>query len=286
MGTRLAALDVGTDVQATDIVLVQQGGVDKQVVVSELPIPMDSMSGLITSQDTDTDHDVAIAPGAVRSADDATNLRLAAVLTKRIDAAWAVGDDNGGIDTGSVAADTLYAIWLIKRPDTAVVDALFSASFSAPTMPTNYTKKRLIGAVITDGSDNILEYQQIGDDFVLAVGPQVESNSDNSWGTPVLKSIKVPPSCIAKLAFDLTLTAPSANAVVSASHINGYNTLKHSVGSNKIDDNSDYSTGGRWRADMQISSGQQFYYTIEGAGTSYLIVINLTSFRMVTRREP
>jgi hypothetical protein len=38
-----------------------------------------------------------------------------------------------------------YYIWLIARSDTGVVDVLFSLSSTAPTMPTNYTLKRLIG---------------------------------------------------------------------------------------------------------------------------------------------
>lgn len=165
MGTRLGALDSGSNVVAADLLLVQQSGVDSQVAASELPLPFNYIGGLITSNDADADHDVAIAPGAARSADDLTNLKLAAILTKQIDAAWAVGDDAGGLDTGAVAASTLYAIWLIKRPDTGVVDALFSLSFTAPTMPANYTKKRLIAAVLTDASDDIVTYLQSGDYF-------------------------------------------------------------------------------------------------------------------------
>jgi hypothetical protein len=69
---------------------------------------------------------------------------LAAALTKRLDANWAVGTNQGGLDTGS-ASDTDYYIWLINRSDTDVTDVLFSTSATAPTMPTNYNYKRLIG---------------------------------------------------------------------------------------------------------------------------------------------
>ena len=40
-----------------------------------------------------------------------------------------------------MANDTWYHVWLIKRADTGVVDALFSLSATAPTMPANYTRQ-------------------------------------------------------------------------------------------------------------------------------------------------
>lgn len=67
-----------------------------------------------------------------------------AALTKNVTVAWAVGNAAGGLDTGAVGNSDYY-IWVIARPDTGVVDYLFSLSSTAPTMPTNYTFKRLIG---------------------------------------------------------------------------------------------------------------------------------------------
>lgn len=130
------------------------------------PLPRSWLAGLALSRDAgDTDHDIAIAVGAARDDTDAADLRLAATLTKQIDAAWAVGDDAGGMDSGTVANSTWYAVWLIRRSDTGVVDALFSTSGSSPTMPTNYDQKRRIGWVLTDGSANIRPFVQTGDRF-------------------------------------------------------------------------------------------------------------------------
>jgi hypothetical protein len=69
---------------------------------------------------------------------------LASALTKQLDAAWAVGTNAGGLDTGAIGNNDYY-IWLIMRSDTGVVDALFSTSSSSPSMPANYDYKRLIG---------------------------------------------------------------------------------------------------------------------------------------------
>ena len=111
-----------------------------------VPLPTEHLNGLVLSADSgDTANDVNITAGSARDDADSENMVLAAEITKQIDAAWAVGDDAGGLDTGAVADGNRYYIWLIKRIDTDVEDALFSLSASAPTMPTNYTKKRLIG---------------------------------------------------------------------------------------------------------------------------------------------
>lgn len=79
---------------------------------------------------------------------------------------WAVGGGAGGMDTGSVAASTWYHVYLIKRPDTGVVDALFSLSASSPTMPANYTLKRRIGSMLTNGSSQWTLFTQLGDTFL------------------------------------------------------------------------------------------------------------------------
>lgn len=129
------------------------------------------IDGLVLSNNgTDADHDIDIAAGVAMAADQSAFLELAASLTKRIDAAWAVGTDQGGLDgsesvAGTPDADTWYHVWLIRRSDTGVVDALFSESATAPTMPTNYDQKRRIGAVLTDGSANIVAFLQVGDEF-------------------------------------------------------------------------------------------------------------------------
>lgn len=114
------------------------------------------IDGLTISIDSgDSDHDINVTAGEARDGADSEDMTLASEITKQIDAAWAVGDDAGGLDTGSVAASTDYYVWLIKRTDTDVVDVLMSLSATTPTMPTNYDKKVLIGKTRTDGSSNV-----------------------------------------------------------------------------------------------------------------------------------
>ncbi|KKL67216.1 hypothetical protein LCGC14_2137230, partial [marine sediment metagenome] len=134
---------------------------------------MSQIAGLVLSNDADTEHDINITAGKATDGADTHLIVLASEITKRIDAAWAAGDDAAGLDTGSVANDTLYAVWLIKRADTGIEDALFSLSFSSPTMPTDYDKKRLVGYVLTDGSANILNFTQQGDGREVTIWQKV-----------------------------------------------------------------------------------------------------------------
>ena len=141
------------------------------------------IGGLTCSNDTDASHDVLISVGSARDYGDAVTMTLGTAITKRIDATWAVGDDNGGLDTGSVGANAGYGVWLIRRADTGVVDAIFSldkgAAGATITKPTNYDQIRLIGWVRTDASNNITAFTQSGDYFRL-IGTKATDISDSS----------------------------------------------------------------------------------------------------------
>lgn len=103
------------------------------------------IAGLTYSNNVaDATNDIDIAAG---EAVDATGVRLLqlSAITKQSDAAWAVGSAAGGLDLIGSAGNNDFYVWAICRVDTGVVDALFSLSSTAPTMPTNYTLKRLIG---------------------------------------------------------------------------------------------------------------------------------------------
>jgi hypothetical protein len=92
-------------------------------------------------------------------------MTLASSLSKTT-GSWTVGTGNGALDTGSIATNTWYHVWLIKRTDTNVVDVLVSLSATAPTMPTNYTLKRRIGAMKTNGSSQWIKFVQTENEFI------------------------------------------------------------------------------------------------------------------------
>jgi hypothetical protein len=131
--------------------------------------PRGHLAGLVTSNNaTDTVNDIDIAAGECRSDDNTANMVLSAGLTKRVDAVWAAGTNQGGLDTGTVIDLAQYHLFLIKNPTTAVVDALFSASLTSPTMPSGYTLKRRILSIRTNGANfggGLWQFRQLPGDY-------------------------------------------------------------------------------------------------------------------------
>lgn len=109
----------------------------------------------ISNNTTDPIYSIDLAAGVVVDSTTAILMQLSAAITqKALNVAWAVGSSAGLLDTGSIATatSTTYHIYLIRRPDTAVVDVIASTSASAPTLPTNYTQYRRIGSILWFGA--------------------------------------------------------------------------------------------------------------------------------------
>lgn len=205
--TVLDAVNLLTEDAAPDLandfvpIFDSSGAIAKKVKPLNLggSLPKSYLAGFVLSNNSgDPANDIDIAAGECRDATDAADMVLAGALTKRLDAAWTVGTNQGGLDTGSIA-DAVYAVWLIKRPDTGVVDALFSTSFSSPTMPASYDHKRLIGA-IARVSGSIKAFTQYGEFFRYTTEIQDASGSSaasaDTWNTV---TCSVPPSSVAQV---------------------------------------------------------------------------------------
>lgn len=143
----------------------------------------------LSNNGTDATNDIDVAAGQATADDGTTPLVLGSSITKRLDAAWAVGTGNGGLDTGSIA-NTTYHVWLIRRSDTGVVDVLFSTSATAPTMPTNYDAKRRIGAILRE-SAAIVPFKQV-DDIFQRQTPSYDITNGALGTSGALFTIKVP----------------------------------------------------------------------------------------------
>lgn len=139
----------------------------------------------LSNHATDLTNDLGIAPGVTASDDTVPVLMsLATALRKQTDAPWAVGDGNGGwLDGASMPNGTGHA-FLIRRPDTGVVDVGFSASVN-PTLPTNYTQKRRIGS-FTKTAGTLLRFKQYGDLFKLEFGNVGIRSSSSAFPSALL----------------------------------------------------------------------------------------------------
>ena len=125
------------------------------------------------------------------SASDYTKRVTTSNFTKQLDAVWAVGTEAGGLDTGTVAANTWYHVWAIRRSDTGIVDIMFSIKGKTPTMPTSYDQQRRIGAILTDATPNIIAFHQYGDYFYWDTLTN-DFSQTSTLTTAVLKTMSVP----------------------------------------------------------------------------------------------
>lgn len=172
--TSLGAVGIAGDTMTGALVLAG----DAKASLQALPVRdvAGFISGLTYANNAgDATNDIDVAAGVAVSAGGDYAIRLASGLTKRLDAAWSVGTNQGGLDTGAIA-NTRYYLWLIARSDTGVVDALFSTSATAPTMPANYDQKRLIGWFI----------RSAGAILAFSVTEIAGGGIDYLWSAPVL----------------------------------------------------------------------------------------------------
>jgi hypothetical protein len=110
----------------------------------------------IANNTTDADNDIDFTAGNFQFSDNSGNAVLSA-MTKRLDASWVAGTNQGGLFSGNKANSTWYYLYAIKNLTTGVVDAGFDISPTSPTLPTGFTKRsKALFAVKTNSSGNIL----------------------------------------------------------------------------------------------------------------------------------
>lgn len=136
---------------------------------------------------------VSIATGQCRNSLNNANLVLNAPLSKDLTSGWSAGNGNGGRDAGSLANGQTWHMFIILNPTTTAVDALFSQSPTAPTLPTGFTKFRRIGAVMLDAAaTTIRAFIQTGDWFMLKLRSTDYAVTSNGGGVAYLRVITVP----------------------------------------------------------------------------------------------
>jgi len=223
MSSKLSALTEATDFLETDIdyIVKDPAGSPLSRKVTSLtrqryyPMPQSGITGLTLSNNgTDANNDIDIAAGRAGAGTDDYNLILTSAKTKQLDATWAVGTNQGGLDTGVKANSTWYHVWLIARVDTHVVDVLYSTSATAPTMPTNYTKKRRIGAVRTDSSGNLIQFLQYGDKFMWKSPPFLDVNDTTLTTAKKNYTLSGVPSGLVVLALVNALVSHGASTII------------------------------------------------------------------------
>jgi len=162
-----------------------------------------------------------------------------AMFTKSLASAWAIGSGNGGLGTGVTrAASTWYFPFAIING--GAVDAYFDTSVSAANRPAGTTAWRRLGAILTDGSQNIVTFVQNGDTIRVN---EALVNSGSSNRALTLQTMAIPPGVISQPILtgfiqsvnsnaDAIVLAPGTNSAVTSTlaQINNQNASGVQVG--------------------------------------------------------
>lgn len=129
--------------------------------------PLGHLSGMQTSNNgADAAHDIDVSTGKCRGIDDDEDVTLSSALTKRIDATFAAGTNQGGLASGAtLAADTWYAIFATSI--SGVYDVMLDTDEDCANGVANesVTAYRRLGWAMTNASSDIVGYNQVGSHF-------------------------------------------------------------------------------------------------------------------------
>ena len=170
--------------------------------------------GLVPSHNaTDVTNDIDFTAGSCWDTTGASYITVAA-LTKRADAAWAAGTNQGMIDTGSFTTLTTYYFWAILHTD-GTTDILMSTAdtWAGVTKPTGYTKGQLIHALPAASGPRWLEVEVEEDEVQLQVNTSVYSSSSLTTNVAVTITIggQVPKLSMGRFIAQANASSPASS---------------------------------------------------------------------------
>lgn len=203
----------------TDIIVLDPQIVYKLQAASANGLPFSNKMVLISNSGVDANNDIVFGTGTAYDRVNNVAFGLSSSLIKRLDAVWAAGTNQGGLDTGSEAPNTWYYCYVVYNPTTNVVDALFTATFGNPTLPSGYTISAYVGAIRNDGSSNIKAFVQNGQFFDFGVMTQ-DRAAAASPTSPTNVTLTVPAinNIIAKLTWYVVSGGTSYWLIVNPSY--------------------------------------------------------------------
>lgn len=233
----VAELTAAAALDGTELAHVVQGGNSRKITTDNLStlaaasaqiaalLPTRFVQGLeLSNNATDATNDIDIAAGRARgNGVVATN---GSILVKRLDAAWAEGTNQGGLDTGSKANSTTYHVHAIRKDSDGTFDALFSTSATAPTVPSGWTLVERLGAVLTDGSGVIRPFIQTGNLFRYStlISSLATDLSTTTTRAKAALTVNVPNGIRVKGLFQLFMLTSSGDSQNTATFADGVDT--------------------------------------------------------------
>lgn len=126
-----------------------------------------------------------------------------------------------GLDTGSLAASSVYSVWVIGDSNGYQNTAgLISLSLTAPAMPENYNAKRLVGFAVTNGSSQFVDMFQVGNAnerevlFDTKIATAITAGNSTTYAAVTLTAF-VPAIANVMAHIDAVFTANAAGDLLS-----------------------------------------------------------------------
>ena len=170
----------------------------------------------IANNTTDANNDIDFSGGNFVFSDFSGEAYVPA-MTKRLDANWTAGNNNGGLDTGTKAANTWYYCYAIYNPTTQASDFIFSASNTSPTLPSGFTKIRKIASIRTNISGNIRNgnYSFFVNSYRFEYKTKVLIFQSTTSITGTVVDAECPPLTIAEIIADQSSTTDCSTLITS-----------------------------------------------------------------------
>lgn len=197
-GTQVVANDLDTSFyyhiiyDGTSFAILSQTGSHVRTTLTP-----DFNNVIISNNATDPDHDIDNAAGVCMDSTNTVELSVSA-LTKRLDAVWAEGTNQGGRASGvSLTADTTYHDFVIGKTDGST-DRGQDTDIDGTNLlldATDYTYVRRVGSVRTDGSANILPmhvYNISGSKYFIFDSPTISDSMSVANGSAVSVIVDTP----------------------------------------------------------------------------------------------
>lgn len=160
--------------------------------LSALPIGFANI-GTVKSNAAQPNTSIDVGQAYVRDTTDSFDLVIVGTIVGILQSVgpWTPGNNQNKLDNGVAAANQSYHIFIIRKTVDGSTDLLFSASPTAPTMPSGYAGFRRVGSFVTVAGAVIKRFEYIGNECLFN-NPLRDINVTGVGATTALYTVGVP----------------------------------------------------------------------------------------------